>query len=110
MQYYIAAMSRVLVTSESVLTQLLFDYSLRVWIKAEGPEKNQAADATELQDGTAPKTKNATTSFIGRLTNLITIDLNNISMGRDLFFLCERLFVPSSLPQSYMGFSLGHAS
>ena len=82
-QYYIITMTRALAHAESILTQLVFDYSLRVRVKAETSEDSPAGG-----DGSAPKpkSKNAS-SFIGRLTNLVTIDLNNIVTARDLTIL-----------------------
>lgn len=80
-QYYIITMTRALAHAESILTQLVFDYSLRVRVKAETSE-----DAPAGEGGPKPKSKNAS-SFIGRLTNLVTIDLNNIVTARDLTIL-----------------------
>ncbi|KAJ3519232.1 hypothetical protein NMY22_g13302 [Coprinellus aureogranulatus] len=84
-QYYIVAMARVLTTSESILTQLLFDYSLRVRIKAETSEKEQGGDASASEG--RGESKKTTSSFNGRLANLITVDLKNITEARDLLFL-----------------------
>ena len=90
-QYYIIAMTRALVTTESILLQLVFDYSLRVRVKAESSEKGKSASVSGdvPGEGSPGASKNRTSSFIGRLTNLVTIDLNNITQARDLVLLCE---------------------
>ncbi|KAJ3527518.1 hypothetical protein NMY22_g9759 [Coprinellus aureogranulatus] len=87
-QYYIIVMTRTLADSESILTQLVFDYSLKVRVKAESSEKD-ASDSGVLGEGAGggrQKAKNSS-SFIGKLNNLVTIDLNNIGNARDLVIL-----------------------
>ena len=110
-QYYILAMSRALVTSESILTQLIFDYSLRVRVKAESSEKGATADAQASDEGSegGQKAKKATSSFTGRLTNLVTIDLGHITDARDLLFLCVPAFTLLVSPSTEPSLSLGHA-
>src|SRR5690242_17650526 len=71
-QYYIVVMTRALANAESILTQILFDYSLKVRITMA---KNGEGEGNEGQQGNGKKSQN---SFIGRLTNLATIDMNNI--------------------------------
>lgn len=92
-QYYILAMSHALTTSESILTQLIFDYSLRVRVKAESSGKGATPDSQTSGEGGegGQKANKATSSFTGRLTNLVTIDLTNITDARDLLFLCGSL-------------------
>jgi hypothetical protein len=104
-------MNRAFVLIESILTQLVFEHSLRIRIKADALEKadnNEARPVPETQDGgdegspsvqagdseddeTAepPKPRSDTSSFIGKLNNLITVDLANVSGARDFLLLCE---------------------
>lgn len=109
-QYYILAMSHALTTSESILTQLIFDYSLRVRVKAESSEKGATPDSQTSGKGGegGQKANKATSSFTGRLTNLVTIDLTNITDARDLLFLCGPLVLSITIEPN-PSLSLGHA-
>lgn len=84
-------MTRALVTTESILLQLVFDYSLRMRVKAESSEKGKSTSVSEdtTDEGSPAASKTGTSSFIGRLTNLVTIDLDNITRARDMVLLCE---------------------
>ncbi|KAF6747848.1 multidrug resistance-associated ABC transporter [Ephemerocybe angulata] len=96
-QIYIIVMTRALANAEAILTQIIFDYSLKIRIKAEPSE--DPAEGTPVADADAsvsnsdgrpkepvPKTKTVA-SFIGRLNNLVTIDMNNITGARNLALL-----------------------
>jgi len=94
-------MTHTLARTESILTQLIFDYSLRVRVKAESSEKDseQALEgntATTDPQGEGAQTPNdggnktkSSKSFIGKLNNLATIDLNNVINARDLALVRE---------------------
>ncbi|KAF6764274.1 multidrug resistance-associated ABC transporter [Ephemerocybe angulata] len=105
-QAYAFVMTRALVDAESILTQLVFDYALKIRIQAdvdEEPSKNPSSGEAPQQgsaevsspgerDGEQarhqaklkPKT---TASFIGKLNNLVTIDMKNIINARNLALL-----------------------
>ncbi|KAF5330041.1 hypothetical protein D9611_010477 [Ephemerocybe angulata] len=105
-QAYAFVMTRALVDAESILTQLVFDYALKIRIQAdvdEEPSKNRSSGEAPQQgsaevpspgerDGEQarhqaklkPKT---TASFIGKLNNLVTIDMKNIINARNLALL-----------------------
>lgn len=84
-QFCAVLMQRSLCNTETILTQLFFDYSLKMRANADAPEK----EAQNLSNGTAAKTSSA--SFIGKLTNLITIDLENLMAAREFFQFCRCL-------------------
>ncbi|KAH7908629.1 P-loop containing nucleoside triphosphate hydrolase protein [Hygrophoropsis aurantiaca] len=142
-QWYIFIATRVLVRTEGIITQLVFSHSLRIRMKAEGPDdKQQVSDANtpsapdttsingsdprngevdtdEATEDTlrtsstgevplmaagkqkAPQTKKTgdergpksnTSNLIGKINNLVSSDLNNITEGRDFLMLC--LYTP----------------
>lgn len=82
-QFCAVLMQRSLCNTESILTQLFFEYSLKMRVKADGPDKEAQASS----NGTTAKTSNA--SFIGKLTNLITIDLESLMAAREFFQFCR---------------------
>ncbi|KAJ3509917.1 hypothetical protein NMY22_g16136 [Coprinellus aureogranulatus] len=93
-QYYIIVMTRTLANAQSIVTHILFDYSLKVRIKAETSDAERAAadspvgvesrGGNRAKGGRDAKRGKEANSFIGRLTNLVTIDLTNITTARDL--------------------------
>ncbi|KAF6747842.1 multidrug resistance-associated ABC transporter [Ephemerocybe angulata] len=72
-----AAFARI----ESILAQLVFDHSLRIRIQAESsPEADESAELnSDKEEDTA--------NFIGKLNNLITVDLANVTGSRDFILL-----------------------
>ncbi|KAH7913221.1 hypothetical protein BJ138DRAFT_1059515 [Hygrophoropsis aurantiaca] len=142
-QWYIFIATRTLVRTEGIVTQLVFNHSLRIRLKAESPDDNkQVSDATttptpdtvsvaglespddevstnestedtirpssaseasssakgkqkaaqtkNMDDTRAPKS--SASNLIGKINNLVTSDLNNITEGRD--FLLLGFYVP----------------
>lgn len=82
-QWYIFINTRLLVHVEGVLTQLVFEHSLRIRMKAEpsdGTDKLSAAPG-----GGRPKANN----LIGKINNLVTTDMASISDARDPLMLGE---------------------
>ena len=69
---------------EAIVTELLFEHSLRIRMKAEG-----SADGSERPDeGTESADKKG--QLLGRLNNLVTTDLNNIKTGNKFWLqLCK---------------------
>lgn len=116
-QYYIIVMTRTLTNAESILTQILFDYSLKVRIKAEKSDAvstGVGVGGSESSASQGQKTKGAkkADSFIGRLTNLVTIDMTNVINARDLVPLCWSFshFLPESRRGSNIFCSLDNTS
>ena len=84
--YYVARMNRTVVGIESILTQLVFNYGLRLRAVNEGSEKDQDEDK---------KKKN----FLGKLNTMVTSDLESINQAKVIIMLCEcRRFLQGSYP------------
>ncbi|KAF7324455.1 ATP-binding cassette transporter abc4 [Mycena sanguinolenta] len=65
--------SRVSIQTEAILTELVFEHSLRVRVKAETSQREYEAPAVHsLEDPTNGR------NLVGKLNNLITTDLHNI--------------------------------
>lgn len=92
-QYYTITMSRALANAESILTQLVFEHSLKVRIQGDTLDPSQE---TGRLFGSTSAVNTSTSSFMGRLTNLATIDLNNIIRARDLVIICKSRLLRSS--------------
>ena len=80
--------------TEGLLTQLVFEHSLRIRLTAEGSEK--AVQEVRANDATSaaarlPKleAKEGGENLIGKINNLVTTDVTNIVEARDFLFLCE---------------------
>jgi len=132
-QWYMYISSRTLVRAEGLLTQLIFEHSLRVRIKAETSGANMTpADSTSItpdpeiasdgapehsnpaeavaepsQGSSSPTTDPSTTkqnlalaagvklvsqastdgNLVGKINNLITTDLNNVTSARDFLIM-----------------------
>ncbi|VDC06815.1 unnamed protein product [Peniophora sp. CBMAI 1063] len=92
-QWYIWITTSSLVRAQSFVTQLIFEHALRMRIKA---------DSTDAKGGEAKKGKGSTLQ--GRITNLVTSDLENIINGRD--FLQIFVFAPLQCVISIYGLHL----
>ncbi|KAJ7578270.1 P-loop containing nucleoside triphosphate hydrolase protein [Mycena floridula] len=108
---YVSTMNKILFQLESIITQLVFEHSLRIRVKADVPESKTVsspgtptsetiADDTSTTSSTNTKTADApvsaaTGNLIGKLNNLVTTDLENISQGQQ--FLRVFLYVPTSI-------------
>lgn len=74
--YYVTTINKVAVQTESILMQLIFDYSLRARVVSEGPEKDKDK-------------KNDRSSFIGKLNNMVTSDMVSINQAKLFVIFCE---------------------
>ncbi|KAF8803422.1 multidrug resistance-associated ABC transporter [Phlegmacium glaucopus] len=110
-QWYMFMSTRALACTESLLTQLVFEHSLRIRLKAEGPtedgpsesqsvegstmsEDDTESDTTSSTKGEGKKGKNRK-NLIGRINTLVTVDLENVGAAKD--FLMVGLQVPLEL-------------
>ena len=87
-QWYIFIATRMLVHTEGLLTQLIFEHSLRLRMKAEVSENSngrQNASAVLRHDRRHPKADN----LVGKINNLATTDMVNVIGARDFLFLSE---------------------
>ncbi|KAJ3549276.1 hypothetical protein NMY22_g935 [Coprinellus aureogranulatus] len=82
-QWYMYIATRVLVRVECILTELVFEHSLKVRVRTMASEK-----VSELGCDDATGASN----LVGMINNLVTTDLANIADGRDFLYLI--LFVP----------------
>ncbi|KAH7907307.1 P-loop containing nucleoside triphosphate hydrolase protein [Hygrophoropsis aurantiaca] len=138
-QWYLFIVTRILVRTEGIITQLVFGHALRIRMKAEGPDdkeqasdtnttstpdttsiagldslddevstdentedtlrasstskiasaaegKQKAAESKKVGDTRAPNSN--ANNLIGKINNLVSSDLNNITDGRDFLLLC----------------------
>ncbi|KAF8157942.1 P-loop containing nucleoside triphosphate hydrolase protein [Crassisporium funariophilum] len=77
--WYNFVAQRTLVRAEGLLTQLVFEHSLRIRLKAEPVSSNEeGADGTKSKD---------TGNLVGKMNNLVTTDLSNIGEGRDFLLI-----------------------
>jgi hypothetical protein len=86
--------TRVLVHAESILTQLIYEHSLRIRLASADLDDFDEAGAniedTTVEGGAAKAKKTDRTkdaNLIGRINNLITVDLDNITQARNFLFL-----------------------
>ncbi|KAJ7768239.1 multidrug resistance-associated ABC transporter [Mycena metata] len=76
--WYVFIVTRAIVRLEAILTQLIFEHALRIRFKSE-----KSAETTK---GAAP-TSRADQNLVGKLNNLVTSDLQNITEGKDFMLL-----------------------
>ena len=85
-EWYIFLVTRALVRTEALLTELIFEHSLRIRLKANvsdgNPPNGKAAPGPE---------KLASKDFMGKLNNHVTTDLANIIGAKDFLIICEFL-------------------
>ncbi|KAJ3554167.1 hypothetical protein NP233_g12480 [Leucocoprinus birnbaumii] len=84
-QWYIFVATRMLVHTEGLLTQLIFEHSLRIRMKAEGSDKPhdpESASANLRHENRRVKADN----LVGKINNLVTTDMVNVVEARDFLF------------------------
>ncbi|GJE99674.1 multidrug resistance-associated ABC transporter [Phanerochaete sordida] len=80
--------TRSLIRVEAILTTLIFDHALRLRVKAEVDAKPEQTDAsTGQKSGEQPKAREKAASVTGKLMNMATSDMNNITGGRNFLSL-----------------------
>lgn len=83
----ISAQNRAQIQAEGLLTQLVFEHSLRIRVKAEMPSisanepplQNPPASGAEPQPSASPSSNN----LVGKINNLVTNDLETIMEARE---------------------------
>lgn len=78
--------------TEGLLTQLIFEHSLRIRMKAEisgRPDDPQAASMVLRHENRRPKADN----LVGKINNLVTTDMMNVIEARDFLYTggCSQL-------------------
>lgn len=89
--------TRSLIRVEAILTTLIYDHALRLRNKADAGTKTKQAPESESAKGDATK-QNASGNTVGRIMNLASSDMNNITGGRN--FLGLFLGVPLNVTLS----------
>ncbi|KAJ3513917.1 hypothetical protein NLJ89_g2683 [Agrocybe chaxingu] len=129
-QWYIFIATRTLVRTECILTELVFEHSLRIRVKAETsssrttkanpsgsatPVSAESSNSNEAPDGSSASNgkgkgkelsqlpdseekKSKAVNVIGKLNNLVTSDLTNITQSRDFLIVC--MYVPLQITLS----------
>ncbi|KAJ6544500.1 P-loop containing nucleoside triphosphate hydrolase protein [Mycena capillaripes] len=90
MQAYIFLNTRCLVQIEAIITQLVFAHSLRIRMKAETGSEGKPLSTPGKKDA-----KKSGGSLIGKINNLVTVDLANIGESKDFSVLL--IFIPLQL-------------
>lgn len=88
---YVPIQTRSLVRVEGLLTTLIFDHAMRLRVKAEASERPAAGD--DQNDGPPAADKGG--NFVGKIMNMATADLNNITGGRNFLTLSKTALLPS---------------
>ncbi|KAF9029722.1 hypothetical protein BDZ89DRAFT_1065204 [Hymenopellis radicata] len=121
-QWYIFTATRLITLAEALLTQLTFEHSLRIRMKAATPESTPSSTPSlsvagsdsddTVHDGSSTSSDNTTASeetatakpasapvehsdtsnLVGKINNLVTTDLENIVSARD--FLLTVVYIP----------------
>ncbi|KZV91533.1 P-loop containing nucleoside triphosphate hydrolase protein [Exidia glandulosa HHB12029] len=103
---YIFVTTRMLVRTEAIVTQLVFEHALRIRIKEEtqtavsesstlvdGAVANGKQPVKNISDTTKGHAKSTTNAprkadnLVGKINNLVTTDLNNIVEARDFLYI-----------------------
>ncbi|KAI0768822.1 multidrug resistance-associated ABC transporter [Trametes elegans] len=112
-EWYQWTMDRLSVHTEAVVTELLFQHALRIRVKSDtrgraGPDREQRDErhGEEKGEGALPKS----TFLVGRLNNLISSDLANITEGNKQALLLAvqspvRIAVAVAFMYSVLGWS-----
>ncbi|KAL0579459.1 hypothetical protein V5O48_002565 [Marasmius crinis-equi] len=94
MQWYGFVASRMLARIQAIIMQLILEHSLRIRVKAEAtetstssraPSPGPADSSTRARD---PGSASMSVNLLGKINNLITSDVENVSETRDILQLC----------------------
>ncbi|KAJ7705435.1 P-loop containing nucleoside triphosphate hydrolase protein [Mycena rosella] len=80
--WYVFIVTRTLVRVEAIITQLIFEHALRIRFKSE--------TSTDPGKGATPNPR-ASQNLVGKLNNLVTSDLQNITEAKDFMLLFVNL-------------------
>jgi hypothetical protein len=87
-QWYIFVATRMLVHTEGLLIQLVFEHSLRVRMKAETSNRPDGPSTANNAIGHDDQRARAD-NLIGKINNLVTTDTMNIVEARDFLMVGE---------------------
>ncbi|KAJ7497652.1 hypothetical protein FB451DRAFT_240230 [Mycena latifolia] len=80
-QWYIFISTHIMAQTTAIITQLVFEHALRIRVKAETGEKGKADPSAKVLS------KKASANLLGKITNLVTVDLGAINEARNGLFL-----------------------
>ncbi|KIJ38971.1 hypothetical protein M422DRAFT_258389 [Sphaerobolus stellatus SS14] len=101
-QWYTFVGTRVQVRASALLTQLIFEHSLRIRMKAEVSDKDSKGKGKDDAKESKSRKKRGE-HLTGKINNLITSDLEQIGDGRDFLAVASTLHalkIPQSSSQS----------
>ncbi|KAH7099122.1 ATP-binding cassette transporter [Auriculariales sp. MPI-PUGE-AT-0066] len=129
-QWYTFTTTRLMVRVESFLTQLVFEHSLRIRMR-EVPEETTATtiftsgeaaavdeheevdhpkDRSETATSSEDATSRSSANLIGKINNLVTSDLNNITDARDFILLVLYFPLQSAICAYFLYIVLGSSA
>lgn len=98
-EYYLYIATRMIVQTEAIVTQLVFEHALRIRLKSEPDSEiasktpygagDRPATAGSSENAAGPPGRASSANLIGKINNLVTTDLNNITLARDFLSPCE---------------------
>ncbi|KAJ2926393.1 hypothetical protein H1R20_g10701, partial [Candolleomyces eurysporus] len=101
-------MTHSLTQADSVLTQLIFGYSLRMRNINSVMASTKASGVGSTDAGSSSKKRSKTLSSLeGKLNNLATVDLNNIVAARDLIIVFWQLPLQMIVSSIFLYWILG---
>ncbi|KAH7930578.1 P-loop containing nucleoside triphosphate hydrolase protein [Leucogyrophana mollusca] len=136
-QWYTSIGARIAVHTEGILTQLIFEHALRIRVKAgaqnpgvsEGDSHSSddsAGDASSTEPGDvgsrtdlsssakrnveADRTPPSSVNFTGRINNLITTDMSNITDSKDFLSAAIEIPLQISLCTCFLYYILGFSA
>ncbi|KAJ6521925.1 P-loop containing nucleoside triphosphate hydrolase protein [Mycena vulgaris] len=86
LQWYFFISTHIMAQTTAIITQLVFEHALRIRVKAETGEKGTADAVAD---------KKASANLLGKITNLVTVDLGAINEAKNGLFLVI-LVLPST--------------
>ncbi|KAI0644413.1 multidrug resistance-associated ABC transporter [Trametes meyenii] len=80
-EWYLWTMNRLSLHTEAIVTELLFQHALRIRVKAETADGEVDAGGSPSAEGASTSEQPENNFLVGKLNNLITSDLANITEG-----------------------------
>ncbi|KAF8157969.1 hypothetical protein B0H34DRAFT_797400 [Crassisporium funariophilum] len=114
LQWYMFLGSKTLTRAESLLTQLIFDHSLRIRFKAEASgddapavENNTTQIGTPETNVPPQKPEKKKSNLVGKINTLMTVDMDHIVGSRDFFLLILLVPIKMTLALVFLYIVLG---
>jgi hypothetical protein len=100
-EHYLYITGRTMIRTEAIITQLVFEHSLRIRMKVDSdvfvgiPEPSAGlasnGDQRKNKGWSSNKAESTSHNVMGKINNLVTTDLGNITDARDFLYagLCD---------------------